>query len=485
VTPQYGGTVMMWINSDPVSLWPPSMTGQSDGQTAGLGLEPLFYLDKQSNLVPLLATDWKSDATAKTITLTLRKGVKFQDGSDFNATVCKWNLDQYRTSGRAELKKVSSVDIVDDYTVRLNLASYDNTLITYLSTAADAGRMISKQSFDANGGKDWATANLVGTGPFQLVSWTKSVGLNWKRFDGYWGGKPYIDAVQMKEYADQTTAMMDFQAGNIQILGLADPRNAQTLQASGKYNVVTPPEGQVPAMAGYAKDPASPFSKVEVRQAMSYALDTKTMADSYGLGFWQVDNQWAVPGSSGYNPNVVGYPYNPQKAKDLLAQAGYASGINTTLSFWALSQTYTDESVAMQSSWKAVGINVTLNPIQRPAFADAASAGKGWVGIIREQGYSSPDPLIKYAGTAAGAEFNGIALPQEFVDTYNQAIAAPDVKSKQQLTWQLMSLASDKYCMASYLYIQRIPTAKSKTLHDDLYQEYPYAYFSPKAWLSK
>ena len=107
VTPQYGGTVMMWINSDPVSLWPPSMTGQSDGQTAGLGLEPLFYLDKQSNLVPLLATDWKSDATAKTITLTLRKGVKFQDGSDFNATVCKWNLDQYRTSSRAELKKVS------------------------------------------------------------------------------------------------------------------------------------------------------------------------------------------------------------------------------------------------------------------------------------------------------------------------------------------------------------------------------------------
>jgi len=76
-------------------------------------------------------------------------------------------------------------------------------------------------------------------------------------------------------------------------------------------------------------------------------------------------------------------------------------------------------------------------------------------------------------------------LPQEFVDTYNQAIAAPDAKTKQQLTWQLMSLATDKYCMASYLYVQHYATAKAKTLHDDLYQELPYAYFSPKAWLSK
>ena len=93
----------MWITGDPASLWPPGMTGQTDGQTSGLALETLFRLDKQSNLIPLLATDWKSDAAAKTITITLRKGVKFQDGSDFNAAVCKWNLDQYRAGNRDKL----------------------------------------------------------------------------------------------------------------------------------------------------------------------------------------------------------------------------------------------------------------------------------------------------------------------------------------------------------------------------------------------
>ena len=482
---QSGGTVAMWITNDPISLWPPGMTGQTDGQTSGLALEPLFRLDQQSNLVPLLATDWKADATAKTITITLRKGVKFHDGSDFNAAVCKWNLDQYRSGNRAELKKVTSVAVIDDYTVRLNLISYDNTIITLLSNASDAGRMISQKAFEANGGKDWAVSNPVGTGPFQLVSWTKSVGLTWKRFDGYWGGKPYLDGIQMNEFADQTVALMSFQAGKLNILGVPDPSNAKTLQATGKYNVVAPPEGQVPAIAGYAKDTASPFSKVEVRQAISYALDTKTMADSFGLGYWQVQNQWALPGTSGYNPNLGGYPYNPQKAKDLLTQAGYPSGFSTTLNFWVLSPTYMDESVAMQNYWKAIGVNVTLNPVQRPAFTDMASNGKGWPGLVREQGFSSPDPLIKYAGTAAGAEFNGVALPQEFIDTYNQAIAAPDAKSKQELTWKLMSLATDKYCIATYLYVQHYVTAKSTNLHDDLYQEVPYAYFSPKAWLSK
>jgi peptide/nickel transport system substrate-binding protein len=475
----------MWITGEPSGFWPPEMTGQTDGQASGVALEPLFRLDKQSNLVPLLALDWKADATAKTITISLRKGVKFQDGSAFNADVCKWNLDQYRAGNRVELKKVTSVDVIDDYTIRLNLASFDNTIVTALSTASDAGRMISKQSFDANGGKAWASKNPVGTGPFQLVSWNKTVSLSWKRFDDYWDGKPYLDGIQMKLYADQTVALMDLKAGNIHILGVPDPRNAQALQASGSFNVVTPPEGQVPAIAGYAKDPASPFAKVEVRQALSYALDTKTMTENFGLGYWESQNQWALPGSSGYNPNIVGYPYNPQKAKDLLAKAGYPSGFNTTLSFWALSPTYQDESIAMQDYWKAVGINVTLNPVQRPAFADMASGGKGWIGLVREQGFSSPDPLIKFAGTAAGFEFNGVALPQEFIDTYNQAIAAPDTKTKQQLTWQLMSLSTDKYCMATYLYVQHYVTAKSKKLNDDLYQVVPYAYFSSKAWLSQ
>ena len=108
------------------------MTGQTDGQTSSVCLETLFRFDANGNMVPLLATDWKANPAAKTITVTLRKGVKFHDGTDFNASACKWNLDQYRGGGRPELKKVVSVDIVDEYTIRLNLSEFDNTIITSL-----------------------------------------------------------------------------------------------------------------------------------------------------------------------------------------------------------------------------------------------------------------------------------------------------------------------------------------------------------------
>ena len=345
--------------------------------------------------------------------------------------------------------------------------------------------MISQKAFEANGGKEWAAKNPVGTGPFQLASCTKSVGINWKRFEGYWGGKPYLDGIQMNIIADQTVATFEFKSGNLDIFRPQETSNARSLQETGLYRVVTPPDGQIPALAGYAKDPTSPFAKVQVRQAMSYAIDVKQMNDSFGLGYWKVINQWAVPGTSGYSPEVDGYPYNVQKAKDLLTAAGYPSGFKTTLNFFNTSQTYIDEGAAIQNYLKAVGIDVTLNPLQRPAFADMASNGKGWSGIIRQQGYSNPDPLIKFAGTVASQEFVGIVLPQEVIDAYNAAITAPDPSAKQKLTWKFMSLTVDKYCLATYLYAQESPTVKSKNLHDDYYSEIPFFYMSPMAWLSK
>lgn len=482
LTPQSGGTLSMLIQ-EPVSLgYPALMTGTTDGRASSVCLETLFRFDEQSNVVPLLATDWKADAIAKTITITLRKGVKFQDGTDFNAQAVKWNLDTFKNAGRPELKRVTSVDAVDDYTVRLNLSTFDNTIITNL--ADNAGRMISPAAFNTNGGKDWAQKNPVGTGPFQFVSWQKDVGIKWTRFDAYWGGKPYLDGIEMKRYADATVALMDFKAGNLTMFS-PTPKDSKDLEAQGKYNMVLPPEGTNPSLTGYAKDPSSPFSKLEVRQAISYAIDSKSIATSMGFGYWTAQNQFSVPGSWGSNPAVVGYPYNPQKAKDLLAAAGYPTGFKTTLNFFNISQIYVDEMTAIQNYLQTVGIDATINALQRPAFSDMASNQKGWSGLVRLQMYTSPDPLVQYSGVAGGTDYAGMYLPIEFTDLYNQAIAAPDFATKQKLTQQLMALTTDKFCMVNYLYVQTPPVFKAKTLHDDMYGTVPNGWISPKAWLSK
>ena len=154
-------------------------------------------------------------------------------------------------------------------------------------------------------------------------------------------------------------------------------------------------------------------------------------------------------------------------------------------SFYSTGQSIVDENTGLQSYLNAAGFDATLNPLQRPAFADMASNGKGWSGIVRQQGYSSPDPLIKYAGVMAGQEFKGTYLPQELVAAYNQALTAPDQASKISLTKQFLALAVDKYCIATYLCVQSTPIAKSTVVHDDLYGEDPFGYISPSIWLSR
>lgn len=485
-TTKSGGTLKIYIQEPTVLGFPPKMNGTTDSVNSSVAVETLFIFDKQGNMVPHLAKAWKSDPVAKTLTITLNKGIKFHDGTDFNAEAVKWNLDNYQLAKKPELRSVKSVDVVDNDTVRINFSTFDNTVITNLANGISsyAGRMISPTAFKKNG-EAWAEKNPVGTGPFQFISWTKDVGIKWKRFDEYWGGKPYIDGIDMIRYADPTVALMDFKAGNLDILYIPDPKDVKELEATGKYNVVVADEGQMPELIGYAKDPKSPFAKLEVRQALSYAIDAEAIAKSFGLGYYKVQNQWAVPGSWSYNPKVVGYPYNPAKAKELLAAAGYPNGFDTTLNFFNISQAQVDESLAMQKMLKDVGINAKLNPMTRPAFSEAASKGKGWDGILRMQKFSSPDPLLTYALEVGSKEAVGMYLPDEFKQVYDKGIAADTFEGKQELVHQLMSLATDKYSMATFLYMQPYTVVKSKRIHDDLYCEVPGRYLSSKVWISE
>jgi peptide/nickel transport system substrate-binding protein len=483
VTPKSGGTLKIHLPTEPFSLYPPTMTGQTDGENNAVCVESLFRLNEKGEVVPLLGLDYIADPDTNTFTIHLRKGVKFHDGSDFNAAVAKWNMQQYQAGSKAELKNVTAIDTPDDYTLLLHLPAFDNTLIINLTSAADAGRMVSKQSFDANGGKDWALKNPIGTGPFKFVSWTKDVSIIFARNDAYWGGKPYLDQVQFIRIADSTTAQMTFKSGGLDFYG-PDPVISDPLVKSGLYNWAVTPEGQIPALTGYAKDPNSPFAKLEVRQALAYAINPQALSNAFGYGYWKVSNQWAVPGTWGFNTNVVGYPFNTAKAKELLTKAGYTSGLPALLSYYATSQAITDENTAIQKMLNDAGFVITLNPLQRPAFADMATNGKGWSGIVRMQGYSSVDPIVKYANVAAGMEFAGMYLPQEFVDKYNAAKKTPDTATKQKLTLEMMALATDKYCMATHLYVQGVPMLKQKRVMDDGFAVQPYRYLNPMTWVT-
>jgi ABC-type transport system substrate-binding protein len=170
--------------------------------------------------------------------------------------------------------------VVDHYTIRLNLSKFSNLIITHL--AGPAGQIISKASFDKNGGQVWAEKNPVGTGPFQFVSYQKGVAITWKRFDGYWDGKPYLDGIEMRRYPDPVVSLMSFKSGDLH-MHMCEPKEGKELEKEGKANIVVPYEGMISSLAGNSKDPKSPFADIRVRKAIAYAVDFKTIQ---GIRLW-------------------------------------------------------------------------------------------------------------------------------------------------------------------------------------------------------
>jgi peptide/nickel transport system substrate-binding protein len=190
--PRYGGTLRLSDYGNGASIgWPAKMLPVVSMRQASPTVEPLFRTDNTGKPAPWLATGFTNDVVAKTLTLTLRKGIKFHDGTDFNAEAVKWNLDQCMSAKSSGTEMFKSIDVIDDYTVRIHLSDWDSTLTGNL--AQPLGMMISPTAYKKNG-QEWCAKNPVGTGPFQFVSWEKDVRTISKKFDGYWQkGKPYLD----------------------------------------------------------------------------------------------------------------------------------------------------------------------------------------------------------------------------------------------------------------------------------------------------
>ncbi len=295
---------------------------------ASPAVQGLIRIWADGTIEGVLATAWKVGEDKKSITLNLRKGVKFHDGSDFNADVCKWNLDNLITSKQAGASNWKSIDKIDDYTIRINLGTYQNTDLTNLGLGSTP--QYSKAFLDKNG-IDAARWNPVGTGPFIFDSYERDSNLSYKRNPNYWeAGKPYLDGVQFIVISDETVRKLAFQKGDIHHYGPLSLLTAKELRDSGKYNIQTGGGGPY-VLVPDSMNPQSPWANVNTRFAASYALDRKAIADAVGFGFAFPSFQLFQTFPELNIPGLVKTEYNPTKAKQLLRDAGYPSGFKTVI----------------------------------------------------------------------------------------------------------------------------------------------------------
>lgn len=486
--PQRGGVLRLAWGNDAEGLgWPAEMrSAQALGQSRTC-VESLARMDETGKSVPHLAEKWESDAVAKTYTITLRKGIKFHDNTDFNAQACKWNLDQFRAAKRPELASVASVDLVDDYTVVLNLSAWDNTIVDRMALSA-AAMMVSPAAFEKNGGKDWSLKNPVGTGPFKFVSWQKDVKQVYQRFEGYWErDKPYLDGVEINIIADPVVQSASFQRGEVDVLAGLTAQAATELKQKNLYNVVSLKTGLGAAMQAIGTDGIhsdSPFAKLQVRQALAHAIDKKTIADAVYRGLATVTDEWGAPGAWSYNPEVTGFPYDPDQAKKLLAEAGFPNGFKTKF-YVQNSQTNLDTATAIQGYLSKVGIDIAIEPFQTSTYAT-----QGWTGgLLFTPLKVVPDVVSQMTEVVHSHGFmyaKGIPHFEETDKLIDQALAAPDFATKEKITLQLQQLVFDKYAIFMPLWVMPSIAAKYPKVHDDKIYEAELTTWTPEsAWMQK
>lgn len=317
--------------SDPTSLDP--QRGSSAFETTILWAlyDALIDFDPETlEPLPGLAESWEqSDPTV--LTLKLREGVVFHDGTPFNAEAVKYNLERAAAEGSniaPDVAAIESIEVLGEYEIQLNLSRPDTSLLMTLSDRA--GMMISPTAAESAG--DDFELSPVGTGPFKFVEYRPGEIVRVERFDDYWQeGKPYIGGIDFSIILDQSTAVNALRSGQVDIVLSVPYQEVAALEADPNLEVVI-----TPAMAFnvlYINSAFSPFDDVRVREALNYAIDREALVEStlfgYGDAAWSMlpPNHWAG------NPDLEEtYAFDQDRARELLADAGYPDGFSFQMS---------------------------------------------------------------------------------------------------------------------------------------------------------
>jgi peptide/nickel transport system substrate-binding protein len=450
-------------------------------------VETLFRVDSTGALVPWLGTSITTDNTTNTVLIKLRQGVKFQDGTNFDADAAKWNIDVSLGTKRPDLRNVTSVDVVDPYTIRLNLKAFDNTVGYALTTYT--GLMFSPTYFKNNGGEEGTKNHPVGTGPFKFVSFQRDVSLKYTKWDGYWqAGKPYLDNVEFDFIADPMVRLASFQAGEGDILLRIDAKDAQSLEAAGKYSF-NKCLGILWGLAGDGSHPTSPFADIKVRQAVNYAVNRDPVVKAVGLGYWESTDQPCAKSAWGYNTTPSPYTFDPAKAKALLAEAGYPNGLTgVPIVVQNDPPSAVDSYTAFLGQLNQAGFNLTLTVVDPAKFSDYVIK-TGWNNTLLGWNYvegSNVASILQFGFSGFGFPYRSILYPPEIDAVIRQTIQSTDFNTTKALTQQAFGLIRDKYCTITTLYHTTGISVRNNIVHDDgFYKENSFQSSLQDCWIDR
>ncbi len=445
--------------AEPASLDPHVSTATNDFRIA-VNIYDGLVRNKPGTLEiePALATDWTISEDGLTYTFNLRKGVTFHDGAPFNAEAVKFNFDRmlkedhpFHSTGPFPLafffSSVTNVDVVDDLTVKFTLKEPFAPFMSNL--AAPTGLIVSPaavEKFGAEYGR-----HPVGTGPFKFEEWQSNTRVVVSRNDQYWDGAPSLEAVIFRPITDANTRVAEMLSGGIDVLLETPPDNVAQFRTDANYQVVEAVGPHVWYVMLNAKD--GPFADKRVRQAVNYAVNKESLVKDVLQGTADVSAGPIPPAFNwAHTKDIAPYPYDPAKAKKLLAEAG-AEGAKLTFLVTEGGSGMLDPvpmGTAIQADLAAVGLNVEIKTYEWNTFLSQVNPGLEGKGDMAEMAWMTADPdtlpflTLRSAAFPAEGGFNSSYYSNPEVDKLlDRARVSTDPAERGELYKQVQAITHD------------------------------------------
>jgi peptide/nickel transport system substrate-binding protein len=406
-------TLVIAQGADAKSLDPHSTNDQPSSRVSKQIYNTLVESTVDMELVPGLAESW-NQVDETTWEFNIRKGVKFHNGEELKASDVKFSIDRMLASKKVAhiVEAIESVEVADDYKVIVKTAEPFGPLLAHLSHTATS---IVNEKAVTEAGENYGQ-NPVGTGPFKFTSWDAGDKITLERFDEYYKGAANVKTVVFRNITEGTNRTIGLETGELDIAYEIEPIDKDRVANHESLQLIEGPSLSMNYIG--MNNQKEPFNNDKVRKAINYAIDVDEIITAVENNAAQLANSPIGPRVFAHNDAINAYEYNPEKAKELLKEAGYENGFKTTI--WT-----NDSPVRMQiaqivqAKLKDIGIEVVIEPLEWGSYLERTSKGEhdmfilGWVTVTADPDYGL---YALYHSTQQGGAGNRNFYANEEVD---------------------------------------------------------------------
>jgi peptide/nickel transport system substrate-binding protein len=446
------GTLRVALSTFPNSLFIPLTAERNADNVATQLYDSLVYLDNEGEIQPALAEDWDISEDGTEYTFYLREGVTFHNGEAFNAedVIATWEIGS-ETGEWTDKYNLVEVEKIDDYTVKLITDAPNPELMV---TLHDFWAIIPDE-YLAEVGVDGFQENPVGTGPFMFVEWVKGDHITYKANPDYWmEGYPLVEELIFRPIPESATRVAAIQADEVDIVGRLGTEEAQSLLGADGVVVIKYPATRIYYIAfnNLTTGIDQPTMDAKVRQAMNYAVDVDAIIDALFDGFAEPAAGYVASGELGYGV-VEPFGYDPDKAKELLAEAGYADGFAMDMACPAGAYIHFEEVCEAVAGYLGeVGIDVSLEIMESAQYWELEANkelpplfGDSWSTL-------SGEALRRLTGALGGWDAAYSSWSDPVIDDYLENISTTVDRAERKVLYEELQVYMQENPPFIYLY---------------------------------